>query len=76
MLVANILGGKLNPIQCWITESKLLLSQVSVHKEGNAHAVHHVGRHPLPPEKLKSELLDNGDTYSLHMFHTFLCSGL
>ena len=54
VLVANVLGGELNPIQGWITEGKLLLSQVSVPKEGNAHAVHHLGCHPLPPENLKS----------------------
>ena len=42
VLVADVLGGKLDPIQCWITEGELLLCQVSVYKEGNAHAVHHV----------------------------------
>ena len=42
VLVANVLGGKLNPIQCWITESKFIFCQVFVHKEGNAHAVHHM----------------------------------
>ena len=39
VLVANILGGKLNPIQCWIAEGKFLLCQVLVHKECHSHGV-------------------------------------
>ena len=39
MLVTNILGGELNPIQCWIAEGKFLLCQVLVHEECHAHGV-------------------------------------